>query len=209
MVSIPQAQPQPQQQAPQPAQGQSQPQPPQQASQQPPRKDRNSNSSGHVYLNGPVPGESLTQPPGNAKWEHPPQFADPNDASDYIFNQLLQPKTLKGILTMLKMGVPAEALARVLLFSGFHAGKWTPDICMLLFKPVIAMIVALGQRAKIDKIKVGMKDRSSNNVVKDLVKNRVENKRPIPVYGMDQAADVLKGLGSRPDQGDTDNTENE
>ena len=32
-------------------------------------------------FDSPVPGQSLTDTPGNYPWEHPPQFVDPEEAS--------------------------------------------------------------------------------------------------------------------------------
>ena len=38
-------------------------------------------------FDAPIPGESLTDTPGNAKWEHPPQFTKVEEASEYIIYQ--------------------------------------------------------------------------------------------------------------------------
>ena len=35
-------------------------------------------------FDAPIPGQSLTDNPGNGAWEHPPEFADIEDATDYI-----------------------------------------------------------------------------------------------------------------------------
>ena len=32
-----------------------------------------------------IPGQSLTDNPGNGAWEHPPQFSDIEDATDYVY----------------------------------------------------------------------------------------------------------------------------
>ena len=39
-------------------------------------------------FDAPIPGQSLTDKPGNAAWEHAPQFADPNEALEHIHNLL-------------------------------------------------------------------------------------------------------------------------
>ena len=39
-------------------------------------------------FDAPVPGQSLTDTPGNYPWEHPPQFTDPEEASEYIWQML-------------------------------------------------------------------------------------------------------------------------
>ena len=64
-------------------------------------------------FDAPIPGESLTDTPGNAKWEHPPQFTKVEEASEYIWDRLHDEKLLDQIITMLKNQVPVEALDRV------------------------------------------------------------------------------------------------
>ena len=39
-------------------------------------------------FDAPIPGQSLTDRPGNAAWEHPPQFTGPNEALEYIHGLL-------------------------------------------------------------------------------------------------------------------------
>ena len=39
-------------------------------------------------FDAPVPGQSLTDTPGNYGWEHPPQFADIEGAAEYVYNRL-------------------------------------------------------------------------------------------------------------------------
>lgn len=150
--------------------------------------------TGPTRFDAPIPGESLTREPGNSPWEQPPQFTNPMTAADFLFQQLLKPSTLKGILTMLKMGVPAEALARILIFTGFTEGKWTPDIAMLLFKPVMAMIVGIGGRAGIKDMKVTIGNRSSNDVIKNLLKNK-KDKMPKSV---NTPASLVQALVTKP-----------
>ena len=36
-------------------------------------------------FDAPVPGQGLTDTPGNYPWEHPPQFTDTGEAADYVW----------------------------------------------------------------------------------------------------------------------------
>lgn len=107
-------------------------------------------------LDAAIPGQSLTDTPGNAPWEHPPQYTNPSEAADMVYKQLMRPTNLKQIILMLHKGIPAEALTRTILFSGFMDGKWTPDMAMLIAKPILAMLVGIGARAGIEKMKIAM-----------------------------------------------------
>lgn len=105
-----------------------------------------------------IPGQSLTDTPGNMPWEHPPQYTDPKDALEFVYNQCMAPSNLKNILVMLKSDVPCEAIMRTILYTGFSQGKWTPDLIVLMAKPVLQLLVAIGKRAGIKPI-VGMPHR--------------------------------------------------
>ena len=83
-------------------------------------------------FDAPAPGQSLTDTPGNAAWEHPPEFTDVEKASEYLWQKLHEDEVLDQIISFLKNDVPIEAVARMMLFGGFTEGKWTPDLAVLL-----------------------------------------------------------------------------
>ena len=41
-------------------------------------------------FDAPVPGQSLTDEPGNYPWEHAPQHSDPEEVLDLLFDKLGQ-----------------------------------------------------------------------------------------------------------------------
>ena len=127
-------------------------------------------------FDAPTPGQSLTDTPGNANWEHPPQFVKVDEAAEYIWDRLHDDKLLEQIITMLKEGIPVEALARMVLFGGFAEGKWTPDVAILLSEIVLKQIMAIGVKAEIPKMKIFLKDQSNNNFHKEFAKFKVQNK---------------------------------
>ena len=100
-------------------------------------------------FDAPIPGQSLTDTPGNASWEHPPQFVKVDEAAEYIWDRLHDDKLLEQVIAMLKEGIPVEALARMVLFGGFAEGKWTPDLAILLAEIVFKQIIAIGMAVKI------------------------------------------------------------
>lgn len=119
----------------------------------------NMNQFTHSHFDGPIPGESLTATPGNALWQHPPQHTDLDQALSEVWERLMQPKQCAKLLTLLEAGVPAQAVADVILFAGFGQGMWNPDLAILMAKPVWAMVAAIGHRAKINfKLKTKTED---------------------------------------------------
>ena len=95
-----------------------------------------------------IPGQSLTNEPGNAAWEHPPQFTDVDSAMNFIMEQLSNQMMNQQILLMLKNNIPVEAIARLIVFGGFVEGKWTVDLGVLLSPLVLQVIASIGMRAK-------------------------------------------------------------
>ena len=118
----------------------------------------------------PIPGQSLTDIPGNGPWEHPPQFTNIDDASEYVWKRIHNEKQLGQIITFLNNGIPVEAIARMILFSGFMDGKWTPDVALLLAKVVFKQIMAIGMKAEIPNIKLFLRDQSNTKFHKQFAK---------------------------------------
>tara|TARA_R100000697_G_scaffold14011_1_gene20211 strand:- start:3167 stop:3757 length:591 start_codon:yes stop_codon:yes gene_type:complete len=120
-------------------------------------------------FNAPIPGQGLTDEPGNYPWEHPPQFPEIEDAADFIYERLSNPKQLKRLLTMMRIGVPIEALVKVITFSGFLEGKFTVDVARLL-EPIVAMqIMSKAQVAKVPA-KITLEDTEDTEFYKDMAK---------------------------------------
>ena len=120
-------------------------------------------------FNAPIPGQGLTDEPGNYPWEHPPQFPAIEDAADFIYDRLSDPKQLKRLLTMMRIGVPIEALVKVITFSGFLEGKFTVDVARLL-EPIVAMqIMSKAQVAQVPA-KINLEDTEDTEFYKDMAK---------------------------------------
>ena len=110
----------------------------------------------------PVPGQSLTDTPGNYPWEHPPQFTDPAEVAEFLWQTLHQEQFLEQTIGMLDAGVPVEAIARVLLFGGFMEGKFSPDVAFIITEPLMKMILSIGVKANVDNIRISMQDITNN-----------------------------------------------
>ena len=110
-------------------------------------------------LDAPVPGESLTATPQNAKWEHPPHMPQTGDAFEYIWSQMHKEPQLTQLISLLDTGVPVEALAKTLLFAGFSEGKWTVDGAVLLAEPVFMSITALAKNAGLKEVNLSMESK--------------------------------------------------
>ena len=120
-------------------------------------------------FDAPIPGQSLTDKPGNTPWEHPPQFTDTAEAAEYIWDSLTHPDYVKQVIAMLDAGIPVEALCRVIIFAGFTEGKWTPDVGFMLAEVVIKMIATIAVKAGVKKFKISMQDLTNNREMQSIM----------------------------------------
>ena len=119
-------------------------------------------------FDAPIPGQSLTDEPGNYPWEHPPQTASIEEAADAVYESIMDKENMARMFTLLRMGIPIEALVKVITFSGFLEGKWTVDVAKLL-EPIVAMMIA-GEAALAEiPAKVNMGDAEDENFFRDMV----------------------------------------
>lgn len=121
-------------------------------------------------FDAPIPGQSLTDTPGNAAWEHPPQMVDIHEISMFLLQRLTTEKASEQVILLLKEGIPAEALARVVLFGGFMEGKWTPDVAILLSEIAFKQVMAMGIKAEVPNMKLFLKDQSNTKFHKRFAK---------------------------------------
>jgi len=124
-------------------------------------------------FNAPIPGQSLTDTPGNYGWEHPPQFASVEEAADDVYENLMQEDNMARMLTLLRMGIPIEALVKVITFSGFLEGKWTVDVARLL-EPIVAMMIT--GEASLAKVpaKINLKDARDDDFYRDMAERKLD-----------------------------------
>jgi hypothetical protein len=94
-------------------------------------------------MGGPIPGQSLTRAPGASPWEKPPQYVDPDDAMDFLFKQVTEPKHAHKLLALIGAGGTLSAIVGTILMGGFMEGKWTPDVAILLVKPLTHLLIQL------------------------------------------------------------------
>ena len=145
----------------------------------------------------PVPGQSLTDEPGNYPWEHPPQYVTSDGAADHLWNRMSEPEFAEQIIAMLDAGVPVEAIARTVLFGGFLKGKFSPDVAFVIAEPVMKMIATIGVIAGIKDIKMSMSDITNKKEVRSAVRLNVEAEK----VAKDIQEEVKqKGLMAKPEE---------
>ena len=137
----------------------------------------------------PVPGQSLTDTPGNYPWEHSPQFATVEDASHSIWNGIHEEDTMEKILVLLDAGLTVEEIVKVIVFAGFVEGKFNPDVGLLL--------VAMGKKAGIEKIKLEKpKENTTEQLIETVLEQKPDNMKDEPK----EEKKMSKGLMSKKEE---------
>ena len=151
-------------------------------------------------FDAPVPGQSLTDKPGNYPWEHPPQFTDPEEATEFIWQTLHTEEFMEQVIGMLDAGVPIEAITRVIVFGGFVEGKFTPDVGFLITEPVMKMLMAIGVRAGLNNIRMSMQDVTNSKQLSEIAKIKL-SKEDFNKSVKAVQSDVKKtGIMSKPEE---------
>lgn len=120
------------------------------------------------HINGPIPGQSLTHAPKSMPWENPPQHTELAPTMEHLWDQLIQPDNMKQIIYLMEMGLSIEEITRTVLFAGFTMGKWTPDLALLMYKPLTLLLMAMAKRAGLNDTPMVMKERLHSHIHKTM-----------------------------------------
>ena len=157
-------------------------------------------------FDAPVPGQSLTDDPGNSPWEHPPLYTDTSEAADFVWDRLHRPEFAEQVIAMLDAGIPVEAIGRIIIFNGFMEGKWTPDVAFIIAEPVMKMIATMGMRAGVDNIVMSMEDITNKSDIKSIVRTKLDKEdaeRAAKGVKKDIKKVEQKGLMAKPKEEET------
>ena len=154
-------------------------------------------------FDAPIPGQSLTDEPGNYPWEHPPQYTNPEEAMAFLYDRVTEPEIVEQVIAMLDSGVPVEAIVRVMTFSGFMNGKFNADLAFVLVQPLMNMVSAIGIRAGIEKLTLSLEDLSNKDFISNIAELKAAREK-IEQTSKNIAEDMpkessAKGLLSKPE----------
>ena len=152
-------------------------------------------------FSAPIPGQSLTDEPGNYPWEHPPKNTDPETIVNDLFMRMTQPEALQEILVMLDAGVPVEAIVRVMVFTGFAEGEFNPDVGFIIIEPLMEAVATIGLRAGVKNLKLSISDTGNKDFRKTMSELKLANeqkKMPMPTKEIENKKP--QGLLAKPEE---------
>jgi len=109
-------------------------------------------------MNGPVPGQSLTNNPDEPyPWEKPPVHTKLNEALYSLFDMLTEEEMYIDVVSAIGQGMPIVNLTEVILTDGFQKGAWNPDLMVQLIEPTMYMLMSMAEKAGV-KYKIDDED---------------------------------------------------
>jgi len=115
-----------------------------------------------AMLQGPIPGQSLTKPPGDMPWETPPELSTIEEVIDFYTEKLMSAETEDFLLLTLDEGMSVERIAEFLSTSGTMNGRHSLDLAFLIDPYIRELIRYVADSADVDYID-SYEDREKKN----------------------------------------------
>lgn len=97
-----------------------------------------------------IPGENLTANNEGYPWRNPPQYADFDEAFEFIVDtKFAETGALKAGMNMAAVGISATSLVQGMLIQQVAKGRITPDMSLLLAGPVYKTFTKLLDAANV------------------------------------------------------------
>jgi len=103
-------------------------------------------------FDAPIPGQSLTDEPGNAPYEQPPQYTNLDKFMEYMFTTMNGKAVRRDVLRLLNAGVPVQVLIEPIIMQAISEGKINTDLGMLAVQPLATIIYGMGITAGINVV---------------------------------------------------------
>jgi hypothetical protein len=107
-----------------------------------------------VFMNQPVPGESLTVKSGSYPYENPPLVTSPVQAFEYVMDVYDSGNNEDILMQFISAGVTLEYLSNVIVQAGFINGIYTVDVAEIIKPAVLLQLLADARDAGIQGIRI-------------------------------------------------------
>lgn len=107
-----------------------------------------------MFLNQPMPGESMTSELGKYPFDSPPLIDSPVEALQYILDRYLSNNMSDEILKLVIAGVTLEGLVNLFVKVGFMEGLFTIDVAEIIKPALLLHLLADARDAGVENIKI-------------------------------------------------------
>lgn len=99
----------------------------------------------NIFLNAPIPGQSLTLEPGSVPWEQPPQYTTLAEVVKFYTEKIDDPDLILELLDLLKRDIPILTIVNTLTKSSLMYGYHTVDVGFLVTPILVEMIKTIAE----------------------------------------------------------------
>ena len=103
-----------------------------------------------AMLQGPIPGNSLTDEKGAFAWEQPPMLNEPEEIFDYYVEKMSDEEVSDNLLGMLDLGIPISVMTGSMLSKGIMDGIHTVDVKLILQPQLGVVLKNMAEEAGIE-----------------------------------------------------------
>lgn len=116
----------------------------------------------------PIPGQSLTTPPGSFPFERPPEITDPEEAIQMHLTRLSNPEMIEDMLDALELDISIRQLTEGILRSAVAEGIHSIDVSLAIAPVVHEFIKINADEAGID-YEEGLEDKEEKKAKREAI----------------------------------------
>tara|TARA_R100001369_G_scaffold1179_2_gene3954 strand:- start:30 stop:626 length:597 start_codon:yes stop_codon:yes gene_type:complete len=103
-------------------------------------------------LTGPIPGQSLTDEPGNFPWEQPPETEKPEEALMMHIEKMSTPEFMEGASILMEIGVPVSILTSTSITGAVAEGIHSIDVGLIIADGIKKELVSIAKMSGVNYI---------------------------------------------------------
>jgi hypothetical protein len=103
-----------------------------------------------LKFDGALSGEAWRNRPQKMPYDRPSEYTNVEDALDFVFKNLTDPKRLSSFLALMEAGVPVDQFVETLVLSMFGEGKINATMMALMVPALTVMFIRVAEAAGID-----------------------------------------------------------
>lgn len=112
-------------------------------------------------FSGPIPGQSLTNPPKNYAWERPPEINDPEEAIQMHLTRLSEPEMLGSVLDLLELEeLDVQTLVTGIMRGAVASGIHSVDVGLIV-APIVHEYIKQAAKATGIEAEDGFEDKAA------------------------------------------------
>jgi hypothetical protein len=155
------------------------------------------------FINGPIPGMSLTTEPGNRPWENPPSMTTVEEAIEFYTKKILNEENHDDLLDIIEVGLPVRNIANMMQTTSVMKGRHTLDVGFLVLPVIEELIMTVADINGVE-YKTSVEDIIKKNSISRrearMIAREVFSKKQKPKEEEEQVIEEPKGLMSKRNQ---------